>query len=107
MRLKEFPSKHKYEPHVDYALRMVRMYEKKGQIDYSTESGRRLAYAIVNKAFLLYDESEKWPICNKFNVTRRAIRKTRDFKNALGGMDVDEYAHSLDQFISEITNTTI
>lgn len=56
----------------------------------------------VNREFRLSDESEKWPIRNKFNVTERAIRKARKLMKDLES--VMEYEMLLDQLISEIVN---
>lgn len=34
----------------------------------------------INKHFRREDESDKFPICGKFNVTERAIRKLREYR---------------------------
>ncbi len=54
----------------------------------------------INKHFRNEDESDKFPICGKFNVTERAIRKVR--KQGLnGGL---EYYLALDAEIGRIVN---
>ena len=54
----------------------------------------------INKYFRSIDESDKFPICGKFNVTERAIRKVR--KQGLnGGL---EYYLALEAEISDIVN---
>jgi hypothetical protein len=54
----------------------------------------------INRHFRNEDDSEKWPICGKFNVTERAIRKVR--KQGLnGGL---EYYLALEAEISDIVN---
>ena len=54
----------------------------------------------INKHFRNEDDSDKWPICGKFNVTERAIRKIR--KQGLnGGL---EYYLALEAEISRIVN---
>lgn len=55
----------------------------------------------INRHFRNNDESEKWPICGKFNVTERAIRKVR--KQGLnGGL---EYYLALESEIARIVNS--
>ena len=59
----------------------------------------------ANRLFRLIDESHLWPICNKFNVTERAIRRLR--KARRNGLEVNsglEYIHALDREISSIVN---
>lgn len=54
----------------------------------------------INRHFRNEDESAKWPICGKFNVTERAIRKVR--KQGLnGGL---EYYLALEAEIGRIVN---
>ena len=54
----------------------------------------------INRHFRREDESEKFPICGKFNVTERAIRKVR--KQGLnGGL---EYYLALEAEIGRIVN---
>lgn len=59
----------------------------------------------INAYFRANDESHKWPICNKFDVTERAIRRLR--KTGIcphGGM---EYFAALDAEISTIVNGAV
>lgn len=58
----------------------------------------------INAYFRANDESHKWPICNKFNATERAIRQLRKTGFYNGGY---EYFYALDQQISLIVNETI
>lgn len=54
----------------------------------------------INRHFRNIDDSDKWPICGKFNVTERAIRKVR--KQGLnGGL---EYYLALEAEIGRIVN---
>ena len=54
---------------------------------------------IINKLYRKQDESHMWPIRGKFNVTERAIRRTR------GSCDCPySYALTLEQEISLIVN---
>lgn len=55
----------------------------------------------INKAFRLADESHKWPISGKFNVTERAIRNVRRSGRVTGGLP---YCETLDREISNIVN---
>lgn len=54
----------------------------------------------INRHFRNEDESDKWPICGKFNVTERAIRKVRK-KGLNGGL---EYYLALEDEIGRIVN---
>jgi hypothetical protein len=59
----------------------------------------------INRYFRNEDESDKWPICGKFNVTERAIRKLRELRRK--GMDINEgleYYLALESEISDIVN---
>ena len=58
----------------------------------------------INKYFRKNDESDKWPICGKFNATERAIRKVRKFFSELQGL---EYALELESEISRIVNREV
>lgn len=58
----------------------------------------------INAYFRVNDESHKWPICNKFNVTERAIRRLRKQQMYNGGL---RYFMALDSEISSIVNSTI
>lgn len=54
----------------------------------------------INRHFRNEDDSDNWPICGKFNVTERAIRKVR--KQGLnGGL---EYYLALEAEIGRIVN---
>ena len=59
----------------------------------------------INKYFRNEDESDKFPICGKFNVTERAIRRIR--KQRREGMIINEgleYYLALEAEISDIVN---
>ena len=55
----------------------------------------------INAYFRANDTSHKWPICNRFDATERAIRRLRKFGIYVGGL---EYFHALDAEISDIVN---
>ena len=56
----------------------------------------------INAYYRANDDSHKWPICNKFNATERAIRRLRKTgMYANGGL---EYFLALDLEISNIVN---
>lgn len=65
-------------------------------INYNEMSKRE-----INAHFRLEDDSDKWPICGKFNVTERAIRRVRKNFPGLEGL---EYALTLENEISHIVN---
>ena len=59
----------------------------------------------INRYFRNEDESDKSPICGKFNVTERAIRRIR--KQRREGMIINEgleYYLALEAEISDIVN---
>ena len=59
----------------------------------------------INRHFRNEDESDKWPICGKFNVTERAIRKVREYRRQ--GMIINEgleYYLALEAEICNIVN---
>ncbi len=58
----------------------------------------------INAYFRANDESHKWPICNKFNVTERAIRRLRKLQMYNGGL---EYFMALESEISGIVNSVV
>lgn len=62
----------------------------------------------INAYFRENDESNKWPICERFNATERAIRKLRLQRRQ--GLCVNpglEYYLTLENMISEIVNGLI
>lgn len=59
----------------------------------------------INAYFREHDESHLFPICGKFDVTERAIRKLRKLRH--DGLCVSEgleYYLTLENMISEIVN---
>lgn len=76
------------------------------QIAQAAESYNGLANtAAINRAYRAQDESHKWPIRGRFDVTERAIRRTR--RNfGLCGYPCEglEYALALDAEMSRIVN---
>ncbi len=62
----------------------------------------------VNSIFRKMDESAKWPILGRYNVTERAIRNLRKLRAAGGHCDTAlEYALALDNEISRIVNAEV
>ena len=57
----------------------------------------------INKLFREMDESDLWPICGKFNVTERAIRKAAIQRDS-GAVYGLEYACLLESIISQEVN---
>lgn len=58
----------------------------------------------INRLYRLQDESRLYPVCGKFDVTERAIRRVREMARHNGAMYGLEYAYCLDAEISEIVN---
>lgn len=58
----------------------------------------------INKIFREQDQSNLWPICGKYNVTERAIKKARKFMADSGAVYGLEYCYLLDGIISDLVN---
>ena len=61
--------------------------------------------ADVNRMFLAQDDSKLWPICGKFNATKRAISRIRRLERE--GLVLDDllaYALTIEQITSDIVN---
>ncbi len=59
----------------------------------------------INRYFRNEDESDKFPICGKFNVTERAIRNVREQRRQ--GVEINEgleYYLALEAEINNIVN---
>ena len=62
--------------------------------------------AEVNRLFRQHDESSKWPVRGRFNVTERAIRRARlNILRHIGSTGGCEYAAILDAEIGQIVNS--
>lgn len=75
-------------------------------MDYSKI--KEMSIRQINSYFRNKDESNLWPICGKFNVTERAIKKLRKMKRE--GLEINgglEYYLSLEKMISDIVNKSI
>ena len=58
----------------------------------------------INAYYRATDESHKWPICNKFNVTERAIRRLRATRYYNGGL---EYFLAMEEELVRIVNDAV
>ena len=58
----------------------------------------------INALFRAHDDSHLWPICGRFNVTERAIRRLRKVMQCNGTTGGFEYALMLDGEIGRIVN---
>jgi hypothetical protein len=73
-------------------------------IDEGDEMGRATTIK-VNRAMRALDESDLWPVRGRFNVTDRAIRRTRAYLRESGDSpDVFLYAELVDGELSRIVN---
>ena len=64
-----------------------------------------MSIAQINAYARKHDDSHLWPICGRFNVTERAIRRLR--RERRKGLEVNaglEYYLCLENVISEIVN---
>jgi len=67
--------------------------------DHLTVLGQKRA---INAYFRKLDESNLWPVNNKFNATERAIRRLQKMDSTLSGF---EYTMCLNDEISRIVNS--
>ena len=76
------------------------------QISHNAEKyNGRANRAAINRAFRAQDESHLYPVCNRFNVTERAIRRLRRYERAGACIgDGFEYALTLETEMSHIVN---
>ena len=80
--------------------------EKKTIREMSDSEINELSIRQINALMLKEDDSKLFPICGRFNVTKRAIRKLRTLRQK--GMEVNpglEYYLSLNDIISQIVNS--
>ena len=61
----------------------------------------------INKLYREQDESDLWPICGRFNVTERAIRKARAFQRHSDAVYGLEYCYLLENILSNIVNNEV
>lgn len=59
----------------------------------------------VNAELRAKDESHKWPVCGKFNVTERAIGQATRIRQATG--DNSGYRELLERLMSDIVNAEV
>lgn len=59
----------------------------------------------INRAFRKADNSHLWPVCGRFNVTDRAIRRVQKMeREGFGALTPVEYVYALDAEIARIVN---
>lgn len=62
----------------------------------------------INRLFRRQDQSNLWPVSNKFDATERAIRRVRHWRHEGGYPNVGlEYALALDSELSRIVNDEV
>ena len=77
------------------------------QIAEKTDSKEGIAnIRAINKLYRIQDQSNLWPIRNKFNVTERAIRKARKLQRDAGAVYGLEYCYTLEHIMSELVNNS-
>jgi len=79
------------------AEEIVAIAEKKSD----TVKGQR---TIINALYNRQDESHLWPVRNRFDATKRAIRRVCAFERAYGILSNLEYAYAIDKELSDIVN---
>jgi hypothetical protein len=81
-----------------------RLYELK-EIRPATDSEiNQLPRRLIDRILLAADESHLWPVRNRFNATKRAIRRVRKCFPESRGL---EYYLSIDAEISKIVNSEV
>lgn len=58
----------------------------------------------INRLFRAQDDSHKYPVCNKFDATERAIRRLRRDHPGMYGL---EYATALEDEIGRVVNAAV
>lgn len=95
--------------YIKFYIRENDLKPKKKSIREMTDSEiNDLSIREINALMLKEDNSSLFPICGRFNVTKRAIRKLRTLRQK--GMEVNpglEYYLSLNDIISNIVNSLI
>lgn len=67
---------------------------------------RKQAIRHINRTFREQDESHRWPIGGRFNVTERAIRRVRNLqRQGLEIENADSYRELLETLISLVVNS--
>lgn len=61
----------------------------------------------INKWYREHDESHLWPICDKYNVTDRAIRRAQRFMRESGQVEGFEYQQLLESLLTELVNKEV
>ena len=78
------------------------------QIALETDDKNGLAnIRAINRMYRAQDESNLWPINNRFNVTERAIRQVRKLSGEIGGLYGLEYCYALEAAMSHIVNSAV
>lgn len=78
------------------------------QIANETDNKEGLAnIKAINKIYRAQDESDLWPVNNRFNATERAIRRVRAFARSNGAIYGLEYCYALEHELSSIVNSIV
>jgi len=59
----------------------------------------------INRMYREQDESDLYPVLNKFNATERAIRQAREIQANCGAVYGLEYCYLIENRLSEIVNS--
>lgn len=81
-----------------------RVYEEKELRPATDSEINEMDKKTINRIFRNADESNLWPIRNKFNATERAIRRVRKNNPGIEGL---EYYLALDAEITSLVNKAI
>ena len=94
-----------YKEYLDYNKRGLVYFEEFVKIAERRTGKENITF--INKLFLIFDESHKYPINGKFNATQRAIYRVARIATIVGSCYGIEHATALNSEITDIVNSQI
>lgn len=94
-----------YKEYFNYAKHGVVYFEEFVKVAEHRTGKENISF--INKLFLIFDESHKYPVNGKFNVAQRAICRVAKIETITGSSYGLEYATALNTEIANIVNSQI
>ena len=94
-----------YKEYFNYAKHGVVYFEEFVKVAEHRTWKENISF--INKLFLIFDESHKYPVNGKFNVTQRAIYRVARIATIVGSSYGLEHATALNAEIADIVNSQI